>query len=90
MDDRPCGQSERSPRKRRLAVPCSLAGPDIARQFAPEQIDLDGLAQAIRCLLAADLASPDDPPTPPDPDLLLPRRRATHVVGCQYQTPPET
>jgi hypothetical protein len=51
-----------------------LSGPAAIREFAPEQLDLDHLAEAIRGLLV---------PAPPasDPDLLLTPPGVSHVVG---------
>jgi len=51
--------------------------PQLAREFQPESLDLDHLAQAVRKLLGADAGLPEEP----DSDLLSPRAGVTHVVG---------
>jgi len=55
---------------------------EITRSFFPDQIDLDDLAEAIRLLLNPDEES--DGGRGRDRDLLLPRRRASHVVGAKF------
>ena len=49
----------------------------VSRTFDPAAIDLDDLAEAVRQLLGTDAENPRDP------DLLLKRRRATHVMGSK-------
>ena len=62
---RPGSQPHSAPR------PVSL----VAREFTPEQLDCDDLAQALRGLLGEPIA--------PDPDLLLASHRVSHVVGAE-------
>ena len=52
---------------------------EVIRDFSPSKIDLDELTEAVRQLLSGEGAL--DVRTQRDPDLSLPRRRATHVVG---------
>ncbi len=56
---------------------------EIVREFSPGDIDLEDLAEAIRLLLEPLPAKKIGTRHPRDPDLLLPRRRATHVVGAE-------
>ena len=78
--------SSRHPRSTGLRAPHSaLDGvvPEVARQFAPEQIDLDQLAEAIRSLLGEPNEPRPQAPAAPNPDLLLVRRRGSHVVRAK-------
>jgi hypothetical protein len=58
---------------------CYDAAPILAREFTVEEIDPDGLAEAIRRLLNDEPALQSGA----DPDLLLPRPRGSHVVGLK-------
>jgi len=60
---------------------CGQITPEIARQFAPEQFDLDHLAEAIRFLLRDERTPQTDAPRH-DLDLLLTHPRGSHVVGA--------
>jgi hypothetical protein len=67
----------RPPGSRRPGVhssACESAAEEVARQFTPEQIDLDDLAQAVRALLGEG--------NTPHTDLLLSGHRGSHVVGA--------
>jgi len=76
MRDRSVAISNRpaSPRHSASHPVRDSAGPEVARQFTPEQIDLDDLAQALRALLGERIS--------PHPDLLLAGHRGSHVVGA--------
>ncbi len=79
MRDRSFSTSTR-PRSQQLrthSAASESARLEVARQFEPQQIDLDNLAQAIRSLLAE-----GSPANPPHPDLLSSRHRGSHVVGA--------
>ena len=54
--------------------PAESVGLEVVREFTPKQIDLDDLAQAIRVLLGDGTA--------PQPHLLSPGHRGSHVVGA--------
>jgi hypothetical protein len=58
---------------------------EVVREFSPGDIDLDDLTEAIRQLLEPAPVEKIDSGRPGDPDLLLPRWRATHVVGAETQ-----
>jgi hypothetical protein len=63
-----------SMRPRSKRPPAESLGLEVLREFTPEQIDLDDLAQAMRGLLGEGSA--------PHPHLLSSRRRGSHVVGA--------
>jgi hypothetical protein len=78
MRERSFGLSKR-PRPTRLPAPRPASHPipaGITRQYEPEQIDLNDLAQAVARLLGDGSAA-----DPPHPDLLSGRHRGSHVVG---------
>lgn len=52
----------------------------VARLFAPSDLDLDDMAEALRLLLGPDHAPRIDAPDRPDSTLLSFPRRGTHVV----------
>jgi hypothetical protein len=56
---------------------------EVVREFTSGDVDIDELAEAIRLLMERAPAARTDVGRRPDPDLLLPRRRATHVVGAE-------
>jgi hypothetical protein len=62
----------RRPRSKR--PPAESVGLEVLREFIPEQVDLDDLAQAMRALLGEGSA--------PHPHLLSSRRRGSHDVGA--------
>jgi hypothetical protein len=51
--------------------------PAVSRSFSPDAIDLDDLAEAVRRLLGSGGEDWRDP------DLLLKRRRVSHVMGAK-------
>jgi hypothetical protein len=54
----------------------------VARIFTPAELDLDGLAEAIRLLLRSSPPGPQgDPSNQPDRNLLSSPCRGTHEVG---------
>ena len=64
-------------RERRQPEPTQPSQPfRVSRQFCPEQLDVDALAEVIRALLADG----------PQSDLLSARPGATHVVEAPEQT----
>jgi hypothetical protein len=58
-------------------------GECINRQFNPDDLDLDHLAEAIRLLLSPDRRPDLKYANRLQPDLLLPPRRGSHVVGAR-------
>jgi len=73
--------------RKRLQIPRAsdqiLIQQEVVREFSSGDIDLDELAEAIRLLLEPAPAARIDVRRRRDPDLLLQRRRATHVVGAE-------
>jgi len=57
-------------------------GAPVVRQFAPEQLDPDHFAEAIRRLLDEENLASREPAPNAHPDLLLSPHRATDVVGA--------
>jgi len=67
-----------------------IADPDrpapVARLFAPSELDLDDLAEAIRSLLGPAIPPQIGPSSRPQPELLSLPRRGSHVVEAN-ETP---
>jgi hypothetical protein len=85
MRDRSGGSSTRPRLTQRPAKPRPAGdhiGPEVVRQFASDDLDLDHLVEAIRCLLGEEGPTQADSPSEAASDLHLVRRRGTHVVGA--------
>ena len=77
------GRHEPRPNQEQLGdvpVPGAVRAAPVARLFAPTDLDLDNLAEAIRLLLGPDHAPPIDGPDRPDSHLLSVPRRVSHVL----------
>jgi hypothetical protein len=61
--------------------------PEIIRHFNPDEMDMDDLTSVIQALLRSSGRANRDATAASDPDLLLPRSRATHVVGSGAAEP---
>lgn len=75
------------PRLSLLPAPATSANSadPLARNFIPSELDLDDLAEAIRCLLASNTVPQNTSPGRPNPDLLLVRPRVSHGVVEERQ-----